>query len=102
MNLILSPLTLLREFDTEEKEMIIIEDTNRDLMSNTNSNTKGIKSLYDLFYFKQQTNDYTRTVSKTNGDDMTIMTKSLINHFAINREKYILKTEIIKSRMVDH
>ena len=60
------------------------------------------RSLYDLFYFEQQIRDYTRIASKTNKDGKTIVTKSLINHFATNREKYILKTDIIKSGMVDY
>ena len=37
-----------------------------------------------------------------NKDGKTIVTKSLIDHFATNREKYIIKTDIIKSSMVDH
>ena len=93
---------ILSKLDSEDKEVIIIGDTNCDFMSHKNSNTKRLKSLYDLFHFKQQTRDYTRIASQINKDCITIVTKSLIDHLATNREKYILKTEIIKSGMVDH
>ena len=71
-------------------------------MLNKDTSTKRLKSLYDLFHFKQQIRDPTRIVSITNGEGKTIMPQSLIDHFATNREKYILKTDIIKSAMVDY
>ena len=88
--------------DSEDKEFIIIGDTKCNLMSKTDRNTKRIKSLYDLFHFKQQIRDYTRVASKTNEVGKKLITKSLIDHFAKNKDKYILKTEIIKLGMVDH
>ena len=50
-------------------------------------NTKRLKSVYDLVHFKHQIRDYTRIASKINRDDKTIITKSLIDHFATSREK---------------
>ena len=64
--------------------------------------SKRIKSLYDLFHLKQQIRDYTRIVSKINGDGKTVATKRLVDDFSANREKYNLKTEIIMSGMVDY
>ena len=71
-------------------------------MSKTDRYTELIKLLYDLFHFKQQIRDNTHVASKMNGNGKKVITKSLINHIATNREKCILKTEIIKSGTVDH
>ena len=58
--------------------------------------------MHDLLYFKKQVRYYTHGASKTNRDGKTVTIKSLFDHFATNREKYILKTEIIKTFMLDH
>ena len=55
-----------------------------------------------MLYFKKQVRYYTHGASKTNRDGKTVTIKSLFDHFAANREKYILKTEIIKTFMLDH
>ena len=45
-------------------------------MSSKNSNTKRLKSVYDLFHFKQQIRDYTRIASQTNRNGKKIVTKA--------------------------
>ena len=46
--------------------------------------------------------EYTRVASKVNNEGRTIITKSLIDHFATNRKRHILKSEAIQTSMVDH
>ena len=93
---------ILKRLDSEDKELIIIGDTNCNLTSKTDRNTKRIKTLYDLFHFKQQIRDCTRVASITNENGEKLITKSLIDHFATSREKSILEAESIKLGMVDH
>ena len=61
---------------------------------------KRLRSVYETT--KQQIKDYTRIASKRNRESKIIVTKTLMEHFATNRENYFLKTEIIKLGMVDH
>ena len=63
---------------------------------------KEIESLYSFFQFEQHIKEYTRVASKRNIEGTNIITKSLIDHFATNRERHILKSEVIKIGMVDH
>ena len=93
---------ILRKLDSEDKEVILIGDTNCDLKSHSDWNTKRLKSLYSFFQFEKQIKEFTRVASKRNSEGKTIITKSLINHFATNRERNILKSEVIKTGMVDH
>ena len=46
--------------------------------------------------------DSTRVASKINNEGKTVITKSLIDHFATNRVRHILKSEVIQIGMVDH
>ena len=91
-----------RKLDSEDKEVILIGDTNCDLKSQSDWNTKRLKSLYSFFQFEQQIKEYTRVASKINNEGKTIITKSLIDHFATNRVRHILKSEVIQIGMVDH
>ena len=45
--------------------------------------------------------EYTRVASKVNNEGRTIITKSLIDHFATNRKRHIFKSEVIQTSMVD-
>ena len=45
---------ILNKLDSEDKELIIIGDTNCDLMSKADRNTNRIKSLYDLFHLNSK------------------------------------------------
>ena len=45
---------ILSESDSEHKEVKIIEDAYCDFMSHKDSNTKQLKSVHKLFYFKQK------------------------------------------------
>ena len=74
---------------------------NCDFKSHSGWNTKRLKALYSFFQFEQQIKEFTRVASKRNSEGKTIITKSLINHFATNRERHILKSEVIKIGMVD-
>ena len=83
-------------------EVILIGDTNCDLKTRNNRNTKRLKYTYSFFQFKQQIQEYTRVTSKVNNESRTIRNQRLIDHFATNRERNILKIEVIQTGMVDH
>ena len=88
--------------DGEDEEIILIGDTNCDVMDNRNANTKGLKQVYTEFQIEQLIKTYTRVATKTNENGTKRICKSLIDHFSISNSRYILKTDILETRMVDH
>ena len=47
---------ILKEADKEEKETLLVGDTNCDLKSHQNANTKKLKSFYSEYQFEQLIN----------------------------------------------
>ena len=93
---------LLKEVDKEEKEMILIGDTNCDFNSNQNANAKKLKMIYSEFQFTQLINKYTRVAVTTNERNEQKTTKTLIDHFSTTSPRYILRADVVRIGMVDH
>ena len=86
---------ILQILDSENKEIILLGDTNCDeLCSDTKNNiTKLLESLYCNYQFKQTIKMSTRVTNKTS---------TLIHHFATNRPSQIAKSGIIITGFSDH
>ena len=93
---------ILRKVDKEEKEMILIGDTNCDFKNNQNANAKKLKTIYSEFQFTQLINNYTRVAITTNEQNEQKTTKTLIDHFSTTSPRYILRADVLRIGMVDH
>ena len=92
----------LKELDREEKETILIGDTNCDFKSNHNGNAKMLKKIYAEFQFSQMINKYTRVAVTSNERNGQRTTKTLIDHFSTTSPKRILRADVLRIGMVDH
>ena len=77
----------MKQLDKEEKEIILIGDTNCDFMSKQNSNKKRLKEIYSEYVIKS----YTRVYSTTNEHNEQRISKTLIDHFSTTKKQYISK-----------
>ena len=93
---------VLTTLDREDKEIILIGDNNCDLMNDRNANTKGLKQVYSEFQMEQLVKTYTRVATITSDDGTKRTSKSLIDHFSTSNTRYILKTGVLETGMVDH
>ena len=92
----------LKNLDQNEKEMILVDDTNCDFRCNQNSNANKLKFISSEFQIEQLIKSYTRVaVAHTDDGDPTV-SKTLIDHFSANKPNYILNVDIIETGMVDH
>ena len=84
---------ILKEVDKEEKEIILIGDTNCDFKNNQNANAKKLKMIYSEFQFAQLINKYTRVAVTTNEQNEQKTTKTLIDprggHFDVFGTGYV-------------
>ena len=92
----------MKEADKEEKEIILIGDTNCDLKHPQDSNTKKLKMSYSEYQFEQLINKCTRIAVTTNERNEQKTTKSLIDHFSTTKPWNILTADIFRIGMVDH
>ena len=92
----------MTKLDSQDRETILIIDTNCDLMDNRNSNTKKLKQVYSEFQLEQLIKTYTRVAIKTSDNGTKRISKSLIDHFSTSKARYILKTDVLETGMVDH
>ena len=88
---------ILKEVDKEEKEIILIGDTNCDLKNNQNANAKKLKMIYSEFQFAQLINKYTRVAVTTNEQNEQKTTKTLIDHFSTTSPRYVLRADVYGS-----
>ena len=70
---------IIRKIDAESIEIILIGDTNCDLKSPKDGNSRKLKLIYSEFQFEQKITGYTRAK----------ITKSLIDHYSTNRSNHI-------------
>ena len=56
----LSTREILKCFESEDKEIILMGDTNSDLKSSKNPNAKTLKQLYREYQFEQIITDYAK------------------------------------------
>ena len=92
----------LRQLDKEEKEIILIGDTNCDIASKQNSNTKRLKAIYSEYQLEQLVKSYTRVSITTNENNEQRTSKTLIDHFSTTRKQYISEVDVLEVGMVDH
>ena len=86
----------MKELDREEKDTILIGDTNRDFKSNHDGNCKMLKQIYAEFQFSQMINRYTRVAVASNERNEQRTTKTLIDHFSTTSPKRILRAVFCK------
>jgi len=58
---------ILKRLESDEKEIILIGDTNCDFKNNKNANSKKLKSIYSEYQLEQLIKRYTRVVITTTG-----------------------------------
>ena len=92
----------LKALDREEKETILIGDTNCDFKSNHNGNAKMLQQIYAEFQFSQMINKYTRVAVTSNESNEQRTTKTLIDRFSTTNPKRILRADVLRIGMVDH
>ena len=98
----LSLTKLIRDLDSEGKEIILIGDTNCDLKKSKDCNTRKLKLVYSEFQFEQLITDYTRVATSVCSDGKTNTTRTLIDYLSTNRPNYISSSGVIKISMSDH
>ena len=84
--------------DKEDKELILLGDTNCDLIPKCveqpiDNETKHLFSLYELFNFEQLINEPTR---------VTLNTSTIIDHIATTCARNILKSGVHEISLSDH
>ena len=98
----LSLAKLIRDLDSEGKEIILIGDTNCDLKKSKDCNTRKLKLVYSEFQFEQLITDYRRLVTSICSNGKANTTRTLIDHLSTNRPYYISSSGVIKLSMSDH
>ena len=91
----------LNFFDRENKEILILGDTNCDFLKETSQemdfnlagNSLHMSNIYDLFGFRQMINEPTRE---------TLDTSTLIDHVATNTPANIVDSGVLKISLSDH
>jgi len=86
---------ILKGLDREEKEIILIGDTNCDLKCSKNANAKQLKSIYSEYQLVQLIKSYTRVAVTTTESGEQSTNNTLIDHFCSSRSKYITETDLI-------
>ena len=87
---------LIKAIDNENKEMYVLGDLNCDILKtdkDSNTPTKKIKSLYDLYQLSQLIDEATR---------ITMTTSSLIDHIVTNTQEKISDSGVIHTGISDH
>ena len=93
---------VLKCLDSDDREIMLLGDTNCDFKSSKNPNTKKLKQLYSEYQLQQMITDYIRVAVTTDEIGENSTSKSLIGHFSTNRAKYIVKSGVVQLGMVDH
>ena len=84
---------LVNTIDKENKESIIIGDTNCDFLTPSYSHTKQLKTLLTKYELTQLINEPTR---------VTASSKTIIDHIITNRIQYVSDSGVIHCGMSDH
>ena len=78
---------ILKGLDREEKEAILIGDTNFDLKCCKNANAKQLKSIYSEYQLVQLIKSYTRVAVTTTESGEQRTSNTLIDHFSSSHSK---------------
>ena len=87
---------IFKEVDKEEKEIILIGDTNCDFKNNQNANAKKLKMIYSEFQFAQLINEYTRVAVTTNEQNEQKTTKNTNRPFLNSEPQVYLKSRCFR------
>ena len=85
--------SLVNAIDKENKESIIIGDTNCDLLTPSYIHTKQLKTLLTKYELTQLINEPTR---------VTASSKTIIDHIITNRIQYVSDSGVLPCGMSDH
>ena len=81
---------IIKNLDAEDKEIILVGDTNCDYKKPKDCNTRKLKLIYSGFQFEQLITDLTRVAATTCSKNGEISTsKTIIDHFSTNRPNFI-------------
>lgn len=93
---------ILKNLDKEDKEVILIGDTNCDFKNAKNANAKKLKLIYSEYQLEQLIKGFTRVAMTTTESGEQKVSKTLIDHFSSTNPKYIIEADVIRTGMVDH
>ena len=93
---------VLTSLDREDKEIFPMGDTSCYIKVSRNVNTKKLKQICSEFQMEQLIKTYTRVAIKTSDNGTKRISKSLIDHFSTSNARYIRKTDVLDTGMVDH
>ena len=82
----------LKKLDRDEKEIILVGDTNCDFRgSPLSSNAKKLQSVYAEYQIEQLIKAYTRVAISNGATEQSPISHSLIDHYSTNKRNYILE-----------
>ena len=84
---------LIASLESENKESIIMGDTNCDFLNPSNNNTKNLKRILNSFELTQLIKEPTRT---------TATTKTIIDHIITNKPNMVSNSGVISCGISDH
>ena len=93
---------ILYRLENDEKEIILIGDTNCDFKINKNTNSKKLKSISSDYQLEQLIKRYTRVAITTTEPGEQKVSKTLIDHFSSANPQYIIEADVMEIGMVDH
>ena len=93
---------VLTSIDREDKEIVLTGGTNCDIRDSRKANTKKLKQVYSEFQMEQLIKTYTRVPINTSDNGIKRISSSLIDEFCTSNVRYILKTGVLETEMVDH
>ena len=89
--------TILSYFDSKSKEIILLGDTNCNLMNNktvtSHSHVQALENIYQQFGFSQIIREATR---------VALATSTLIDHIAVSNKLNILESGVVKTTFSGH
>ena len=88
--------------EMEGKEIVLVGDTNCDFKDKKTANASKLKFVHSEYQVEQLIEAYTKVAVTTALNGEKRISKSLIEHFSSSTLKYILKTDILETEMVDH
>ena len=93
---------ILKRLESDEKEIILIGDTNCDFKNHKNANSKKLKSIYSEYQLEQLIKRYARVAITTTELGEQQVSKTLIDHFSSTNAKNIVEADVMEIGMVDH
>ena len=89
---------IIKELEQDEKEIIIVGDTNCDFKNMSDGNSKQLQQIYSEYRLEQLIKKYTRITATSNKKGEQETSRTLIDPFATNKSKYILIAGVFGNR----